>query len=77
MNDMNDSAFTEISAPGMHYVHMRPVRYYDNIVYRDTIFFACYCDNCHRNNNVLKVRPKRKIQVHVIVVLLELTHVVS
>ena len=38
MNFMNDSAFTKISAPGMHHVHMRPVRYYDNIVYQDTIF---------------------------------------
>ena len=28
--------------------------------------FACYRNNCHRNNNVLKVRPKRKIQVHVV-----------
>ena len=55
---MNDSAFTKISAPGMHHVHMRPVRYYDNIMYWDTIFFACYRDNCHRNNNVLKVKAQ-------------------
>ena len=54
--------------PGMHHVHMKPVWYYDNIVYWDTIFFACYRDNSHRNN-VLKVRPKCKIQVHVIMVL--------
>ena len=38
-------------------------------------FFACYCDNCHRNNDVLKVKAQAQIQVHVVVI--ELTHVVS
>ena len=44
---------------------LRPVRYYNNIVIAiifrkncDTIVFACYRDNCHRNNNVLKVKAQ-------------------
>ena len=32
-------------------------------------------DNCHRNNNVLKVKDQAQIQVHM--VLFALTHVVS
>ena len=36
---------------------------------------ACYRDNCHRNNNVLKVKAQAQIQVHM--VLFALTHIVS
>ena len=58
---------------------LRVVMRYFVIVYRDnlcgTIFFACYRDNCHRNNNVLKIKAQAQIQVHML--LFTLTHVVS
>ena len=39
------------------------------------IFFACYRDNCQRNNNALKVKAQAQIQVHI--VLFALTRIVS
>ena len=59
----------------------RPVRYFDNIVYCDDLsniairYFACYRNNCHRNNNVLKVKAQAQIQVHMM--LFTLTHVIG